>query len=232
MDLPTYSKYSQLYTEDVPAILAEQLEEARWNTLMDMGCGDGALLDALNKKGIFDGKSIYALELSPERLNLVQKIDDSFTCLLSEASNAPVDDGSIDFLVSTQVIEHVEDDAQMAHEIYRVLSPGGTVYLSTIFKKWYGWYFYRCNGKWTIDPTHLREYRKDGQLLPLFETAGLQVMGSWKTLDGRSILDSVLRRLGTNRDVYSNRFLRTLRKFRIPIPGYYIWEIVCKKPCQ
>jgi 2-polyprenyl-3-methyl-5-hydroxy-6-metoxy-1,4-benzoquinol methylase len=230
MDISTYSKYSQLYTEEVPPILSKLLEEADWASLMDMGCGDGALLDALNKKRIFQGKSVYAVELSPERLDLVRKIDEKFTCLLSDAGDIPIDDCSIDFLVSTQVIEHVEDDGQMAREIYRILSPGGTVYLSTIFKKWYGWYFYRCNGKWTIDPTHLREYGKDSQLLPLFETAGLQVLGSWKTLDGRAVVDSVLRRLGAKRDVYSNGLLRALRKIRVPIPGYYIWEIVCRKP--
>ena len=230
MDISTYSKYSQLYTEEIPPILSKLLDEAVWDSLMDMGCGDGALLDALNKKGIFHGKSVYAVELSPVRLDLVRKIDEKFTCLLSDAGQTPVEDGSIDFLISTQVIEHVEDDGQMAREVYRVLSPGGTVYLSTIFKKWYGWYFYRCNGKWTIDPTHLREYRRDQDLLPLFGNAGLQVLGSWKTLDGRAVVDSVLRRLGAKRDVYTNRLLRALRKVRVPIPGYYIWEIVCKKP--
>jgi 2-polyprenyl-3-methyl-5-hydroxy-6-metoxy-1,4-benzoquinol methylase len=140
-----------------------------------------------------------------------------------------VRDSSVDVVISTQVIEHVDDDAKMAREMYRIASPNATVYVATIFKKWYGWYFYRCNGKWTIDPTHLREYSKDSQLLDTLTDAGLEIVASKKTLDGRSLLDAGLKRVRASRSVYDNKFLKRLRSFRIPIPGYYIWEVVCKK---
>ena len=41
------------------------------------------------------------------------------------------------------------------------------------------------------------------------------------------MLDSILRRLGAKRNVYDNKLLRAFRKISIPIPGYYIWELVC-----
>ena len=169
------------------------------------------------------------MELSRSRLDVVKQINSNFTCLLSDACDTPVKTGGIDFLVSSQVIEHVENDLDMVKEMHRILSPGGTLYLSTIFKKWYGWYFYRCNGKWRIDPTHLREYDRDDQLLPLLERQGLEVLVNKKTLDGRPIMDALLRRLGAARSVYVNPLLKRLRGIRVPIPGYYIWEIVCKK---
>ena len=31
-------------------------------------------------------------------------------------------------------------------------------------------------------------------------------------------------------DIYNNKFLKALRSVRVPIPGYYIWEIVCYRP--
>ena len=100
----------------------------------------------------------------------------------------------------------------------------------TIFKKWYGWYFYRCNGKWTLDPTHVREYTKESQLIEKLVSAGLKISMESKVQDGRPVMDSILRRIGAPRDIYNNKFLKALRSVRVPIPGYYIWEIVCYRP--
>ena len=169
------------------------------------------------------------MDLSGSRLSAVQRVYDEIICLQGDGCHVPLRDGSMDFVVSTQVIEHVQSDEAMVEEIRRLLKPGGRGYVSTIFKKWYGWYFYRCNGKWTIDPTHLREYNRDHQLLDLFERHGLEVTHNEKTLDGRPLADAVLRRIGASRNVYDNGLLRVLRKIRLPIPGYYIWEIACTK---
>lgn len=224
-----YARRIQFHTDEVPEILLELLEADDWQSYMDMGCGDGALLNALHPRGYFEGKAAYAVDSSESRIEAVRKLDKGFECLVSDASHTNLPDGSIDLLVSTQVIEHVENDADMVREIDRILSPKGTAYVSTVFKKSYGWYFYRCNGKWTIDPTHLREYTADDQLLPLFEQYGFELVENRKTLDSRPIMDAVLRRLGARRHIYSNRLLRSLRKVRVPIPGYYNWEMVWRK---
>ena len=137
-------------------------------------------------------------------------------------------DKSIDIIVSTQVIEHVPDDVAMAKEMYRVLSDYGTVYLSTVFKKPYGWYFYRNNGRWVLDPTHVREYT-DHNLLNILESAGFRIVETQKTLDNRPLMDAIVRRLRFGRNLYSNRVFKLLMNIKIPIPGYYNWEIVCVK---
>jgi len=229
MNLDQYSTRQQFYTDAVSPMLLQLLDRAPWTSCLDMGCGDGALLNALNNRGYFDGKSVYAVDLSESRIGLVQQINKDFTCLVGDVCATQVQDNSIDFLISTQVIEHVENDAEMVREMHRILVPNGIAYLSTVFKKWYGWYFYRCNGKWTLDPTHLREYTGDDQLHGIFQRFGFQILESKKTLDGRPLVDAVLRRIGAGRKVYESRFLKLLRAFTIPIPGYYIWEIVCTK---
>ena len=45
----------------------------------------------------------------------------------------PFAEASFDFAVSTQVLEHVSDPEHVAGEIYRVLKPGGKVFLSAPF---------------------------------------------------------------------------------------------------
>jgi len=224
-----YSRRIQFYSEDVPQLLLETLGASDWVSYLDLGCGDGSLLYALNEQGYFKGKSVYAIDSSEARINLVRNINKELTCLVGDACKTQLDDGSIDLLVTTQVIEHVADDGKMVREMRRILSPGGRVYLSTVFKKRYAWYFYRCNNKWTLDPTHLREYTQEDQLLEILKANEFEIIANQKTLDGRPIADAILRRLRVPRNIYKHRSFKLLRALRVPIPGYYQWELVCRK---
>ncbi|MCJ7792569.1 MAG: class I SAM-dependent methyltransferase [Candidatus Marinimicrobia bacterium] len=232
IDIEKYArKHKHFYTESIPQLLLKFLDDVNWESYSDLGCGDGSLLYALNKKGYFNNKVVYAIDLSKNRISLVKKINKDFRCFVDNACNIRnIKDNSIDFLVSTQVIEHVPSDNDMIKEISRVLSKNGIVYLSTVFKKWYGWYFNRCNGKWTLDPTHVREYTQDNQLLDVFRNYGFKIVKNKKSLVYFLIANYILRRIGAERSVFNNHFLKILAGvFRVPIFGYYNWEIVCKK---
>ena len=229
VDAEAYSKHTQFYTQEIPFLLRDFLGGNQWQRCVELGCGDGSLFHALNQAGYFEDKTVCALDLSETRIKRIKAATGDNECLVADACRTPLKDESCEFLFSSQVIEHVHSDEEMVREIRRVLAPNGIVYLATVFKKWYGWYFYRCNGKWTLDPTHVREYNHDKQLLDILERSGLEVLENRKSLDGRPVLDAVLRRIGASRKIYDNRFLRLLRAIRVPIFGYYIWEIVCRK---
>lgn len=229
MEFRSYSQRQQFHTGDVPPLLEDQLINVNWKTCLELGCGDGSLLRALEEKGIIDGKLVMASDLSPDRIRVVNSMTVIPDCTVGDACNIALKDESIDFLITSQVIEHVIDDGLMSDEMYRVLANDGVAYIGTVFKKWYGWYFYRCNGKWTLDPTHIREYNRESDLLDKLAHSGFKVIENRKTLDGRPIMDSLLRRFGAGRDIYSHKSLRFLRSIKMPIPGYYIWELLCKK---
>ena len=218
------------YSDAVPALLAEHLGRSRPGTFMDLGCGDGNLLQALQARGMLEGVNVWAVDLSEERVAAVREACPAFHCLVASACDLPdVPDESVDFLVSTQVIEHVPDDAQMVREIRRVTRPGGTVYLSTVFKKPWAWYFRRCNGRWALDPTHVREYRRNQELLDPTRDAGMEVLESRKTLISFPLIDPLLRLLRVPRRVFlRSRLLRGLRRIKLPILGYYNWELVLR----
>ena len=57
-------------------------------------------------------------------------------------------DNTYDFVVSFQVIEHIQDDELYLREIHRVLKPGGTALLTTPNRKM----------SLTRNPWHVREY--------------------------------------------------------------------------
>jgi ubiquinone/menaquinone biosynthesis C-methylase UbiE len=117
----------------------------------------------LKKFGYLKNRKAYAVDLSQKRIDIIRS---NFPEVIAAVDDAEalrtIEDNTIDFFLSTQVIEHV-DQEKMLQSIDRVTKSGSTIYLATVLKKWYGWYFYRNNGRWVIDPTHLREYQRAGE---------------------------------------------------------------------
>lgn len=58
------------------------------------------------------------------------------------------DDGTFDYVISFQVIEHIKKDRRMIEEMFRVLKPGGGLVISTPNRKM----------SLTRNPWHVREY--------------------------------------------------------------------------
>ncbi|MCX6723778.1 MAG: glycosyltransferase [Candidatus Staskawiczbacteria bacterium] len=231
MDIEEYAKYRQFYMDRAPKLFLEYFDKASPDTFLDLGCGDGSLLYALNKKGYLKGKKVYAVDLSRNRIELVKKINKDIICSVEDACNVKsLGSDSVNFISSVQLIEHVESDEDLVKEVCRMLSENGIVYLSTVFKKWYGWYFYKCNGRWALDPTHLREYTKESQLLDVLRKYNLEVIENRKTLTYRSVINFILKKIGAEKNIFaSSFFMRLARNIKIPIFGYYNWEIVCIK---
>jgi SAM-dependent methyltransferase len=191
------------------------------------------LLRAMHEAQGADAKTIFrGVDLSDVRVARAREkgpfavAQDSAESLLTQA------DGSVDLLVSSQVIEHV-DDAKMAAAMARVLRPGAHAYVSTVFKRPWARYFYRSPGGWALDPTHLREYEDKAALFGLFERNGLRLVDDALTPLAYPLVDPLLKRasallqrlLGPG----AVRSLTRARAVRVPIPGYFTWEMVLQR---
>lgn len=233
IDVEAYSRIGpQYYSNHIPSLLRRYLDTSDYHCLLDCGCGDGSLLDALDSNSYLDNRDVYALDLSRNRIDLIKTLVKNNT-VKAQVDNAEtmatIEDNSIDFFISTAVIEHV-DDKKMISNINRVVKKNGTVYLSTVYKKWYGWYFHRNNGKWVLDPTHLREYTKDSELIDLFLEKGFKIMDSQKGATWYPVIDFFIKRLRIkDRKIFDKKILALIRRIKIPVLGYYNWEIVMKK---
>ncbi len=226
MNIEEYSKIApQYYTDEVPPLLLQLLNFYDFHSVLDCGCGDGSLLHALDKRGYLKGKIVYAVDFSKTRIALVKKLNPKFKASVGSAEDLrTTKSNTIDLFISTQVIEHV-DDKKMVETIHRVVKKGGRVFLSTVFKKSYAWYFYHNQIGWVLDPTHLREYQKDSQLFRLFK-GKFKVIISAKRLQWFPIIDFFAKRfikLNRNRDTFTWKLARSIR---IPVLGYYNWEMV------
>ena len=92
--------------------------------LLDVGCGTGAMLDRLRPLGHIVGLDMEPLALEFCRTRGHREL------VRASATALPFADNSFDFVVATDVLEHIPDDAAAAREIRRVLAPGGSVLIT------------------------------------------------------------------------------------------------------
>jgi len=232
MDIEEYaSKYIQYYHPEKIPIQIKKLLTKDVETVLDCGCGDGNLLYALKRQGFLESKKVIGVDLSRNRLKIAKLIDPKYSFKVDNAENLrTIKSNSIDLFISTYLIEHV-NDAKMLKAINRVVKRSKYAYISTLYKKWYGWFYYKnSKGEWALDPTHVREYTNDKQLLDLVKKAGFKVENSYKRLFVWPIVHPFLRLLKIqNRQIFENKLIYLLGRIKIPIPGYYSWELVIRK---
>lgn len=94
----------------------------------------------------------------------VDAVDGPRVDRVSVAEELPFGDAEFDVVVCTQVLEHVDDPVRVLAEIYRVLVPGGVVFLST-----HGVFIYHPD-----PPTSDRDYWRwtHSGLLRIFRQSG------------------------------------------------------------
>jgi SAM-dependent methyltransferase len=99
---------------------------------LELGCGDGFILEALRKEGVANargttyrarGEDYIRTRDYPEGVEVDYGID------LNQSLPYPV--GSFDVVYSTEVIEHVEGHRNFITQAARVLRPGGSFILTT-----------------------------------------------------------------------------------------------------
>jgi len=239
MQFETYSRtFLHFHTEDIPKLLLKYFPKGNFS-LADLGAGDGALLVALQRGGFLSNASnVTAVDLSAERCDRLRQNAD-FHVLCSDVTNIPdLPSGSFDYVICTQVIEHV-DQEKLLTEIKRILRSDGTLYIASLVKKWYGWWYYRTvDGKWALDPTHLREYASQEDFEKVIKGAGFEIIETKLSPLKLSVLEFIVRRIivplfhlhDVNAFFLEHRFANWLRNvINVRPPGYYIIESISKK---
>ena len=101
------------------ATVLELAEVRRGDSVLDFGCGIGLMLPSLAKAGA----QVYGVDLFPQfarrlvaKLNLAAEVSESIDVL---------PDGSLDAILASDVLEHVDDPAALARVFRSKLKPGG-----------------------------------------------------------------------------------------------------------
>ncbi|MCE3033565.1 class I SAM-dependent methyltransferase [Streptomyces sp. CMSTAAHL-2] len=94
--------------------------------VLDLGCGDGLLLELLARDG---GRELAGVDLSPRSLALARRRPALSAARLhtGRAQELPFAEGSFDACVSHLALMLMGDIEQVAAEVARVLAPGGVL---------------------------------------------------------------------------------------------------------
>jgi SAM-dependent methyltransferase len=93
----------------------------RFDRALVDGCGVGMYVRAL----LPYASEVHGIDIEAEHLELAATNIPEGKYALSGAEELPYPDASFDLVLSHEVLEHVQDDRRSAHEIARVLRPGG-----------------------------------------------------------------------------------------------------------
>jgi 2-polyprenyl-3-methyl-5-hydroxy-6-metoxy-1,4-benzoquinol methylase len=93
-------------------------------TVLEVGCGTGSLTKELQKTQA----RILALDISPDLLDVArtERASKGITFLLGNAYNLGCKDSSVDRIIGSSVLHHLEVDTALT-EFYRVLKPQGAI---------------------------------------------------------------------------------------------------------
>lgn len=227
--------FLQLKESDISPRLLRLIRDDDVQDVLEMGCGDGNLALYLQGKGYLENKRMTCVDLSRTRLDRIQALSPAnITVHQANVEDlAGIPSTTFDLVISQMVIEHV-NDSKFLQEAARTLRPGGRLFLTTIFRRSWAWYFYRNPfGERALDPTHLREYTNDEQLVRHLEASGLQLQESRKQLCWFTLATPLFRfiRAITGREDAAATAARMSRWLQVPIAGYYTWELVAvRKP--
>jgi 2-polyprenyl-3-methyl-5-hydroxy-6-metoxy-1,4-benzoquinol methylase len=105
----------------------------RGGALLDVGCASGYYATRYAQRG----GSATGIDVAESSLSLARErvaragVADRCEFAVGDVRDLPVDDGSFDVVLATEVLEHVREQRQALAELARALRPGGTLVVSS-----------------------------------------------------------------------------------------------------
>ena len=157
-------------------LLFEMLGPVAGKTLLDVGCGDGALASELARRGAI----VTGLDADPAMIAAARRsvgVEGARLHLVEgRAETLPFGQATFDIALAVTVLCFVRDATQAVREMARVLKPEGRLVVGEL-GRWNLWAAQRRIRGWLGDPTwRAAQFRSATELRALVHAAGLKVI--------------------------------------------------------
>ena len=107
----------------------KEIERFRPASLIDIGCGSGGFLCAVQKR--FPDIQLNSLDLSEEMVRETQeRLGPSAVAIVGDSERMPLESEQYEIVTCNMSIHHYPHAQDAVNEMYRILKPGGTLLLN------------------------------------------------------------------------------------------------------
>lgn len=105
--------------------IKNKLKDKKYEFLLDMGCGTGAMLEIISKEN--SKANLFGLDLSEKMIEEAKKKNiPKVNCIIGDAEDLPYVSGMFDVVICNQSFHHYPNPDKAFSEVYRVLKNNGT----------------------------------------------------------------------------------------------------------
>jgi 2-polyprenyl-3-methyl-5-hydroxy-6-metoxy-1,4-benzoquinol methylase len=145
------------------------------DTVVDVGCGDGAIIGFCARQGA----EVYCIDRDAERLATTEaKVRDSparaYHVVLSHCDPIPLDDAIGDLVICTEVLEHVPDPRKFMDELVRITRPGAQLLITVPEARSEQFVAATAPPEYFQEPNHIRLFSAE-DFRELVAGAGLEI---------------------------------------------------------
>lgn len=145
-DMESYGEHRSDLFDQIKASMDKYDVSVEGLRVVDFGCNDGSVTSNYLELG---ASHVTGLDVDAEAIERAKQVytDERLDFKLSAVDSIPLEDNSVDVLISDSVFEHVSDPERIFSEIHRVLAPGGMVLTGT-----WGWWHPFAPHLWSTMP--------------------------------------------------------------------------------
>ena len=107
--------------------LKKLLRDVRSKKILDVGCGNGLLMDFL-----INHNEIWGIDFSLSMLKIAR--ERNIITVGGEASNIPLKSNTFDYVLGIGLLQYTENEIEVIREMIRVLKKRGTIILSLLHR--------------------------------------------------------------------------------------------------